>query len=99
MRRDEDDITFEIVYDASEGTVITASIAVAAGSIERMGEISENGRTLVLAPDPFAPFPAARGFYRRSPLQDGLARAEIGRRNGPRRKWPPDICLRTAATG
>jgi hypothetical protein len=47
MRRDEDDITFEIVYDASEGTVITASIAVAAGSIELMGEISENGRTLL----------------------------------------------------
>jgi hypothetical protein len=47
MLPDEDDVTIEIVYDASEGTVVTARIALAGGSIELMGEISENGRTLL----------------------------------------------------
>jgi hypothetical protein len=47
MKPDDGDVTIEIVYDASEGTVITARIAVTGGTIELMGEISEQGRTLM----------------------------------------------------
>jgi hypothetical protein len=41
VRRDEDDVIFDIVYDASEATVVTVRIAVAGGSIEL---ITEDGR-------------------------------------------------------
>jgi hypothetical protein len=47
MRQGEDDVAIEIVYDAPEGTVITARVAIAGGSIGLMGEISESGRTLL----------------------------------------------------
>jgi hypothetical protein len=48
MRSDEDDVTIEIIYDASEGTVVTARIAIPGGSIELMGEITESGPSLML---------------------------------------------------
>jgi hypothetical protein len=46
MRSAEDNVTIEIEYDASEGTVITARISIPGGSIELMGEIIERGRSL-----------------------------------------------------
>lgn len=48
MRLSEEDVTIEIVYDASEGEVVTARIAIPGGSIELMGEIAESGRTLLV---------------------------------------------------
>jgi hypothetical protein len=48
MRPDDDDVTIEIVYDASEGTVVTVRIAIPGGSIELMGEIAESGRSLLV---------------------------------------------------
>jgi hypothetical protein len=49
MHEDEDDVSIEIVYDASEGTVVTAHITVTGGTIELMGEVRETGRTLWLS--------------------------------------------------
>jgi hypothetical protein len=48
MRPQEAEVTFEIVYDASEGAVVTARIAVPGGSIDLMGEIAESGRSLLV---------------------------------------------------
>jgi hypothetical protein len=44
----EDEVAFDIVYDASEGTVVTVRIAIAGASVELMGEIGEHGRTLLV---------------------------------------------------
>ena len=44
----EHEVAFEIVYDASEGTVVTARIAIAGASIELVGELGERGRTLLV---------------------------------------------------
>ena len=49
MRPDQDDIAIEILYDASQGTVFTAPIAMPEGLVELMGEITERGRSLRVA--------------------------------------------------
>jgi hypothetical protein len=43
-----DEVGFDIVYDASEGTVVTVRIAIAGALVELMGEIREPGRTLLV---------------------------------------------------
>lgn len=47
MGRDEDEVTFEIVFDASEGVVLTVRIELPEGSLLLMGEIREDGRRLL----------------------------------------------------
>ena len=48
MRRDDEGIAFEIVFDASEGAVLTVRIAVPGGSLLSWVKFAQEGRTLLV---------------------------------------------------